>query len=130
MFVKSCCSRGFLFKKFKNISGKHLRHRHYKVQKRQYKRDRLQSAIGLKITKYDRAELQITVSFGSQIATKVLKIGLPSAMALQSATSLDYTFRRDFKVRQITKWYSTTVTEKLDGNALIKKIIANFFSSQ
>ena len=51
-------------------------------------------------------------------------------MGLQSATSLDNTFRRDFKAQQITKWYSTTVTEKLDGNALIKKRIANFFSSQ
>ena len=104
MFVKSCCSRGFLFNKLKNISGKHL------CKSTKYKRDGLQTAIGLKITKDDRAELQITVSFVPKIATKVLKTGLPSAMGLQDATSLDYTFRRDFKAQQFTKWYSTTVT--------------------
>ena len=31
--------------------------------------------IGLKITKYDRAGLQITIGFGLQSATKFLKIG-------------------------------------------------------
>ena len=123
MFVKSCCSRGFLFKKFKNISGKHL------CKSTKYKRDGLQSGIGLKITKDDRAELQITVSFGPQIATNVLKIGLPSAMGLQGVTSLDCTFRRDFKAQQITNWYSTTVTEKLDGNALTKKQLPTFYQA-
>ena len=39
--------------------------------------------IGLKITKYDRAGLQI--GFG----LKILKIGLQSAMGLQSVTTLD-----------------------------------------
>ena len=41
--------------------------------------------IGLKITKYDRAGLQITIGFG----LKILKIGLQSAMGLQSVTTLD-----------------------------------------
>ena len=50
----------------------------------------MQSAIGLKIPKYDRAELQITIGFGLQIVTKILKIELQSAMGLQSVTSLDY----------------------------------------
>ena len=35
--------------------------------------DGLQSAIGLDITKYDRAGLQITIGFGLQSATKIKK---------------------------------------------------------
>ena len=50
--------------------------------------------------KWDRTGLQITIGFGSQIATRILKTGLQSAMGLQSATSLDYKFRRDYKVIQ------------------------------
>ena len=67
----------------------------------------MQSAIGLKIAKYDRAELQITIGFGLQSVTKILKIELKSAMGLQSVTSLDYKLWRDYKARQITKWHST-----------------------
>ena len=46
----------------------------------------MQSAIGLKIAKYDRVELQITISFGLQSVTKILKSELQSAMGLQSDT--------------------------------------------
>ena len=59
----------------------------------------MQSAIGLKIAKYDRAELQITIGFGLQSVTKILKIELKSAMGLQSVTSLDYKLWRDYKAR-------------------------------
>ena len=37
-------------------------------------RDGLQNAIGLGITKYDRARLQIAIDFGLQILTKIFKI--------------------------------------------------------
>ena len=47
------------------------------------------------IVKWDRTGLQITIDFGSQIATRILKTELQSAMGLQSATSLDYKLRRD-----------------------------------
>ena len=70
----------------------------------------LQSAIGLKIAKYDRAGLQITIGFGLQSATNILKIGLQSRMGLQGVTSLDYKLRPDYKAQRITKWYSTTPT--------------------
>ena len=53
--------------------------------------------IGLKITKYDIAGLQITIDFGLQSATEILKIRLKSAMGLPSATSLDYKLRWDYK---------------------------------
>ena len=65
--------------------------------------DVLQSAIGLRITKYDRAGLQITIGFGLQCATKILKIELQSAVGLQSETSLDYKSRWNYKTRRITK---------------------------
>ena len=52
------------------------------------------------IVKWDRTGLQITIDFGSQIATRILKTELQSVMGLQSATSLDYKFRRDYKVIQ------------------------------
>ena len=42
--------------------------------------------IGLEITKYERAGLQIAISFELQSATKILKNGLQSAMGLQSMT--------------------------------------------
>ena len=58
----------------------------------------MQSAISLKITKYDRAGLQIATGFGLQSATKNLKIGLQGAMGLQSVTSLDYKRRWNSKV--------------------------------
>ena len=48
--------------------------------------------IGLKVTKYDRTGFQIKIGFGLQSATKVLKIGLQSAMGLQTSASLDYKF--------------------------------------
>ena len=53
--------------------------------------------IGLKITKYDIAGLQITIDFGLQSATEILKIRLKSAMGLPSATSLDYKLQWDYK---------------------------------
>ena len=46
--------------------------------------------IGLKIAKYDRAELKITIGFGLQSMKKILKIELQSAKGLQSVTSLNY----------------------------------------
>ena len=52
----------------------------------------LQSAIGVESTKYDRAGLQIVISFGLQSVTKILKNWLQSAMGLQTAT--------DYKVIQ------------------------------
>ena len=57
-----------------------------------YNRGRLQSTIGLKMTKYDKAGLQIAIVFG-----------------LKSAICLDYKLRRDYKAQRITKWYSTLV---------------------
>ena len=68
--------------------------------------------IGLKITKYDIAELQIKVGFGLQNATKILKIKLKRAMGLPSATSLDYKLKWDCKAWWTTRWYSTTATSK------------------
>ena len=66
------------------------------------------SVENIEISKYDRAELQITISFGLQSATKILKIGLQSAiMGMQSVTCLDYKLRWDYKARGITRWYST-----------------------
>ena len=42
--------------------------------------------LGLEITKYDRAGLQIVIGLGSQSATKIFKNGLQRAMGLQTAT--------------------------------------------
>ena len=55
--------------------------------------------IGLKIAKYDSAELQITAGFGLQSVTEILNIGLQRAMGLQSAASFDYKLRRDYKAQ-------------------------------
>ena len=52
------------------------------------------------IVKWDRTGLQIAIDFGSKIATRILKTELQGVMGLQSATSLDYKFRRDYKVIQ------------------------------
>ena len=49
----------------------------------------LQTAIGVEVTKYDRAGLQIVISFGLQLRQKFLKI--------------DYKVRWDYKPRRITK---------------------------
>ena len=59
---------------------------------KRYDRGGWKSAIGLEITKYDRAGLHIVIEFGLQSATKILKNGLWSAMGLQTAT--------DYKVIQ------------------------------
>ena len=75
--------------------------------------------IGLKITKYDIAGLQITIDFGLQSATEILKIRLKSAMGLPSATSLDYKLQWDYKAWWITRWYSTTSISK---NVYIEKL--------
>ena len=48
-----------------------IKYRDYKVRE-----TRIYKLRGLKITKYDRAGLQITIGFRLQSATKVLKIGL------------------------------------------------------
>ena len=64
--------------------------------------DGLQSVIGLEVTKYDKAWLQIAIGFGLQSATKILKNGLQSTMGLQTVT--------DYKVIQYNyKFFLETV---------------------
>ena len=73
----------------------------------------LQSAIGLEITKYDRAELQIVIEFGLQSARKILKNELKNTMGLQTAT--------DYKVIQ---YNHQIVVDKLKN--YVNNILQNF----
>ena len=92
--------------------------RRFLVKITKYDRDGLQSAIGFKITTYDRAGLQSKIGFGIQSATKILKIGLQSAMGLHSVTSVDLQIAKrlqsatDYKVIQLSlssNWMSKSL---------------------
>ena len=87
-----------------------VKYRDFKAQQRQ-----IAKCNRFKISKYNRAGLQIMIGFGLQSATKKIKIESQSAMGLQSVTSLDYKLRWDYKAREITKWCNTTVTTCSDN---------------
>ena len=86
--------------------------------------DGLQSVIGLEITKYNRAGLQITIRFGLQSMTKILKIGLQRTMGLQSA---DFTLRilhnvrSSFNEETMPALFHLTVLNNCSNFALLSK---------
>ena len=56
--------------------------------------------IGLKITKCDRAGLQITICFGLQTATKILKNCITKCIEITKCDKFGLQSRTDYKVIQ------------------------------